>query len=97
MLEEKRFNPRLGGEVNIEDFSGYMANLKLSHPKQINRAVPANLKCGQPDDYDAILKNQDWAVLSYSFSGIWEIEPSALEEILSQKQLWAMAWPKKTD
>lgn len=87
VLEEKRFNPRLGGEVNIEDFSGYMANLKLSHPKQINRAVPANLKCGQPDDYDAILKNQDWAVLSYSFSGIWEIEPSALEEILSQVQI----------
>lgn len=87
VLEEKRFNPRLGGEVNFDDFSGYMANLKLPHPKQINRAVPANLKCGQPDDSDTILETQDWANLSYSFSGIWEIAPSALEEILSQVQI----------
>ena len=87
VLEEKRFNPRLGGEVDLQDFSGYMANLKLSHPKQISRAVPANLKCGQPDDYNARLKAQEWAELNFSFSGVWEIEPSALEEILSQVQI----------
>lgn len=87
VLEEKLFNPRLGGEVNLQDFSGYMANLKLSHPKQIDRAVPANLRCGQPDDYDAIPKTQDWGDLTYSFSGIWEIQPAALEELLSQVQI----------
>lgn len=87
VLEEKLFNPRLGGEVNLQDFSGYMANLKLSHPKQIDRAVPANLRCGQPDDYDAISKTQDWADLTFSFSGIWEIQPAALEELLSQVQI----------
>ncbi|MDA0359797.1 MAG: MBL fold metallo-hydrolase [Proteobacteria bacterium] len=87
VLEEKLFNPRLGGEVNLQDFSGYMANLKLSHPKQIDRAVPANLRCGQPDDYDAIPKIQDWGDLTYSFSGIWEIQPAALEELLSQVQI----------
>ena len=31
--EEKRFNPRLGGDVDIGDFSGYMNNLNLPHPK----------------------------------------------------------------
>ncbi|MBX9715536.1 MAG: MBL fold metallo-hydrolase, partial [Burkholderiaceae bacterium] len=27
--EEKRFNPRLGGQINAEDFAGYMNNLGL--------------------------------------------------------------------
>ena len=47
--EEKRFNPRLGGELSESDFVGYMDNLGLAHPKQIDVAVPANLRCGAPD------------------------------------------------
>src|ERR1700757_185160 len=47
--EEKRFNPRLGGDVGIGDFTGHMANLKLAHPKQMDIAVPANLRCGKPE------------------------------------------------
>ena len=47
--EERRFNPRLGGEISEDDFVGYMSNLGLPHPKQIDVAVPANLRCGQPD------------------------------------------------
>ena len=46
--EEKRFNPRLGGALSENDFVGYMNNLKLPHPKKIDIAVPANLKCGKP-------------------------------------------------
>lgn len=83
VAEEKSFNPRLGGEANLEDFCGYMDNLKLSHPKQINRAVPANLKCGQPDGHLAESEDQSWADLTYSFAGAWDIKPSALEEVLS--------------
>jgi hypothetical protein len=39
--EERRFNPRLGGEIAEADFAGYMDNLGLPHPK-IDVAVPAN-------------------------------------------------------
>ena len=48
VAEERRFNPRLGGEIGLGDFTGYMANLRLAHPKKIDEAVPANLKCGRP-------------------------------------------------
>ena len=50
VAEERRFNPRLGGEIGEGDFVGYMENLGLPHPKQIDIAVPANLRCGQPGD-----------------------------------------------
>jgi sulfur dioxygenase len=46
--EEKAFNPRCGGEANEDDFTGYMRNLGLPHPRQIDVAVPANLVCGKP-------------------------------------------------
>lgn len=45
--EEKALNPRLGGGRSAEVFAGIMAGLKLSYPKQIDVAVPANLKAGQ--------------------------------------------------
>ena len=48
VAEEKKFNPRLGGEVGENDYVGYMKNLDLPHPKKIDEAVPANLRCGQP-------------------------------------------------
>src|SRR5215468_9939952 len=48
VAEERRFNPRLGGEIAVGDFVGYMNNLGLPHPKLIEIAVPANLRCGHP-------------------------------------------------
>jgi sulfur dioxygenase len=78
--EERRFNPRLGGDVGQEDFRGYMANLKLAHPKQMDIAVPANMRCGQPEQGASAEPDPDWAPLAYSFAGIWEITPQALEE-----------------
>jgi rhodanese-related sulfurtransferase len=80
--EEKRFNPRLGGERSVRDFAGYMDNLKLAHPKQIDIAVPANLKCGMPADRTASMKNPDWAPLTFTFAGIWEVPPEWVEENL---------------
>lgn len=42
--EEKRLNPRL--TKTREDFEAFMANLKLTFPKKIMEAVPANQACG---------------------------------------------------
>ena len=48
VAEERRFNPRLGGETGESDFTGYMRNLRLAHPKKIDVAVPANLNAAGP-------------------------------------------------
>ena len=80
VAEELRFNPRLGGDVNLGDFAGYMANLGLPHPKLMDIAVPANLRCGRPDPGEARIGDPDWAPLSCSFGGVWEIQPGALQE-----------------
>ncbi|CAF1121234.1 unnamed protein product [Adineta ricciae] len=48
ILEEKTFNPRL--TKSREEFMDIMANLKLSYPKQIDKALPANLICGLQGD-----------------------------------------------
>ena len=79
--EEKKFNPRLGGALSEDDFAGYMHNLKLAHPKQMAMAVPANLKCGVPDR-PTQAGDPDWAPLSYTFAGVWEVQPNWLEEHL---------------
>ncbi len=47
--EENAMNVRLGGGKSREEFIEIMANLKLAYPKQIDRAVPANLQCGRED------------------------------------------------
>jgi glyoxylase-like metal-dependent hydrolase (beta-lactamase superfamily II)/rhodanese-related sulfurtransferase len=84
--EEKLYNPRLGGQIMREDFVGYMTHLGLPHPKQMDIAVPANLRCGRPErPVDALA--QDWAPLTYTFAGIWEVQPQWLEEHLRQVQI----------
>jgi len=80
VAEEKRFNPRLGGDVNEADFAGYMNHLGLPHPRLMDIAVPANLRCGQPDQTAAMPQEPSWAPLTCNFSGVWEIQPAALEE-----------------
>ena len=90
VAEERRFNPRIGGEIGIGDFTGYMKNLRLAHPKMIDVAVPANLRCGRPEtgetDADP-LAEPGWAPLRYSFAGVWEIEPHGLEEHEGEVQI----------
>ena len=87
VAEERRFNPRLGGEIGLGDFTGYMKNLRLAHPKMIDIAVPANLRVGRPEGEEAAdpgadpaIMDPNWAHLRYSFAGIWEIDPHGLEE-----------------
>ncbi len=83
--EEKKYNPRLGGEIGEADYVGYMKNLDLPHPKKIDEAVPANLRCGQPvGGADSATPGAEptWAPLRFTFSGVWEVEPHWLEENL---------------
>jgi glyoxylase-like metal-dependent hydrolase (beta-lactamase superfamily II)/rhodanese-related sulfurtransferase len=84
--EERMFNPRLGGQILEEDFVGYMAHLGLAHPKQIDAAVPANLRCGRPAQAEAA-GGPGWAPLTYTFAGIWEVQPDWLEEHLREVQI----------
>lgn len=46
VVEEKRFNPRLGLDRSLAEFSQIMSELNLAHPRQIDRAVPANRVSG---------------------------------------------------
>jgi sulfur dioxygenase len=82
--EERRFNPRLGGELSEEDFVGYMNNLGLAHPKQMDIAVPANLKCGQREAGEETGEQPGWAPLNLTFAGIWEVQPHWVQEHLRQ-------------
>lgn len=84
--EEKRFNPRIGDARNEDDFVGYLANLGLPHPKQMDIAVPANLRCGEPEGGAAPCE-PDWAPLALSFAGIWEVAPHWLEEHAGEVQI----------
>lgn len=45
--EELATNARLGGGRTREQFVALMNALQLAHPKQIDRAVPANQRCGR--------------------------------------------------
>lgn len=84
--EEERLNPRLGGALSESDFVGFMSNLNLPHPKQIDIAVPANMKCGAPDEAHP-RSEPDWAPVMYTFAGIWEVQPDWLEEHVDEVQV----------
>jgi sulfur dioxygenase len=93
--EERRFNPRLGGEIGQGDFTGYMSNLRLAHPKKLDVAVPANLKCGRPESDAGVTAEPVWAALRYSFAGIWEIDPHELEERARAVQILDVREPQE--
>lgn len=46
IAQEKKRNPRLGGDKTLEEFKQIMANLDLPYPKFIDYAVPGNRQCG---------------------------------------------------
>ena len=93
--EEKLYNPRLAESIGEGDFVGYMTNLGLPHPKQMDVAVPANLKCGKPQTTTSL--DPDWAPLTYTFAGIWEVQPHWLEEHLKDVQIVDVREPEEYD
>lgn len=91
--EEKRFNPRLGGQLSEDDFVGYMSSLGLPHPRQIDIAIPANLKCGRREG--APPAEPSWGPAVMSFAGIWEIEPRWVQEHLGDVQIVDVRQPEE--
>jgi len=88
VAEERLYNPRLADAVGEGDFVGYMTHLGLAHPKQMAVAVPANLRCGRPDKEDTMsTTDADWAPLSYTFAGVWELQPDWVAENSARVQI----------
>jgi rhodanese-related sulfurtransferase len=85
--EERLYNPRLARGVAERDFIGYMKNMGLAHPKQIDIAVPANLQCGRPTADVSAPAEPAWAPLIYTYAGVWEASPQWLEEHLGDVQI----------
>jgi sulfur dioxygenase len=89
VAEERRFNPRLGGQISLDDFTGQMTNLRLPHPKLIAIAVPANLRCGRPE-HEAGPEGAtglQWTHIRTNFAGLAEIDPHGLEEHIGDVQI----------
>lgn len=72
--EERKHNPRIGGDAREEDFVGYMRNLALPHPKQLAVAVPANMRAGQPED-GTVTAAPSWGPVVTTYAGLREIAP----------------------
>ena len=87
IAEEQAWNPRLGGDRDESDFVGTMANLGLSHPNQIDVAVPANLRCGRPDPAVSAATPVAWSPAQRSFAGVLEVEASWLAEHLTEVEI----------
>ena len=85
--EERQFNPRFGGDSSVGDFVGYMNHLGLPHPKLIDIALPANLRCGEPASAAPLPEEPAWAPLTWTFAGLWEIQPHSLEEVADRVQV----------
>jgi len=97
VLEERTYNPRLGGQISEDDFVGYMENLGLPHPKQIDVAIPANLRCGRSDDSGYSDSAPNWAPLTLTFAGIWEVQPQWVEDHLRDVQVIDVREPDEYD
>jgi sulfur dioxygenase len=83
--EERRHNPRIGGEAREEDFVGYMQNLGLPHPKQLAVAVPANLRAGRPEHEPA--EQPTWGPVVATYAGVPEIAPEWVAQNRARVQL----------
>ncbi len=70
--EERLYNSRIGGGAHEEDFVGYMRNLGLPHPKQLEIALPANLRSGEPEG-GVVPESPTWAPVVRTYAGLYEV------------------------
>lgn len=81
--EERRLNPRLGGEKSLADFNKIMGELKLPYPRKLDESLPANTRCGvlqEPPKATPELLN-DWAPIQLTNVGVPEITAEDLTRI----------------
>lgn len=95
VAEERRCNPRIGDGVGPGDFAGYMKNLNLPHPKLLDVAVPANLRCGRPAEEPPATTRPEWAPVRFTLAGVWEIEPAAFADAGANIQLVDVREPEE--
>jgi sulfur dioxygenase len=98
VAEEKAHNPRLGGTRSEDDFVGYMANLGLPHPKQMDVAVPANLRCGRPEPgvVDLTLPAEvAWGPVVRTYAGVPTIEPEWVAQHFSDVTILDVREPEE--
>lgn len=84
--EEKEFNTRIGGDANEHDFTGYMKNLNLPHPKKIDIALPANMRSGRPED-SRYPKAAEWGPAERSYDGTLQIDSDWLAQHIGELTL----------
>ena len=94
VAEERAHNPRIGGAADERDFVEYMENLNLPHPKQIDVALPANMRSGQPAD-GAVPRPADWGPVRQTYAGLLEIEPEWVAEHLPQVHVLDVRQPEE--
>jgi len=82
VAEENHYNSRIGGAATEKDFVGYMDNLGLPHPKKIDIAIPANCRCGRPED-GKLPGEITWAPVRQTYGGLREIDPQWVAEHLT--------------
>jgi len=73
--EERRCNPRLGGEKTEAEFVSIMRELALAYPKYIDVALPRNVRCGMAVVTGEPSPAKHWAPIEPSLSGIPEVAP----------------------
>jgi sulfur dioxygenase len=93
--EERAYNPRLGGELSATDFAGYMSNLALPHPRQIDIALPANQQCGYRAAQGAEAGEPDWGPLEFTYAGFWELPALWVHEHPGSVQLIDVREPEE--
>lgn len=94
--EERAHNPRIGGQADERDFVGFMENLNLPHPKQLEVALPANLRSGRPAD-GKVPRLADWGPVRQSYAGLIEIEAEWVSEHLDDVLLLDVRQPEEMD
>jgi sulfur dioxygenase len=73
VAEEKRFNPRLGGDRSLDEFVGLMDRLNLPYPRRIDEALPANMASGVTEPEPAAPSHAEedrWAPVLRTASGV---------------------------
>lgn len=92
--EERRFNARAGGEASEEDFSGFMNNLGLAHPRKIDIAVPANMRLGKPEGHFE-LPQASWGPVVVTYANIPQIQADWVADHLDEVHVLDVRTPQE--